>query len=168
MPVTVEDFCIVADRCKSLGLLHPRGLAILPRKFDSATQLAELVHEDSTATIRKLLRERGVQESSVENAAQKLPRIQENAGDLILPTFFITASLFSENPALITVALNILSNYATDFFKGSSRTRNVDVSVVFERDENKVSKRIRYKGDLSGMKDLQDAILRALEDEARP
>jgi hypothetical protein len=166
MAVTVEDFCIVADRCKSLGLLHPKGLAILPRNFGSTARLSEIVHEDSTATIRKLFLERGIQESKVENPGQKLPRIQENAADLLLPTLFVTVSLYSENPYLVSLALNILSEYAMDFFKGSPRNRTVNLSVVVERDEKKVSKRILYKGDVSGMKDLEPAIRKLLEDEA--
>jgi hypothetical protein len=166
MSLTVEDFCVVADRAEALGLLYPRGLAILPRNFDSADTLSEIVHEDSTATIRKLFRQQGIQENQVEKPGQKLLRIQENAADLLLPTLFVTASLYSENPYLVPLALNILSEYAMDFFKGSLRNRSVDLSVVVERDEKKVSKRIRYKGDVSGMKDLESAVRKLLEDEA--
>ena len=48
MSITVEDYCVIADRAKVLGLVYPRGLAILPRNFDSAAEISEIAHEDST------------------------------------------------------------------------------------------------------------------------
>jgi hypothetical protein len=164
MSISFEDYCIVADRTTALGLIYPRGLAILPRNFSSAIDLSEVLHEDSTASIRILFRERGVPETPIENPGQKFPCIQENAADLILPTIFVTASLYSENPNLVSLALNILSSYAVDFFKGLRRNRNVDLSVVVERDKAKISKRLKYKGDVSGLKDLEAAVREFIDD----
>lgn len=164
MSITVEDYCVIADRAKVLGLIYPRGLAILPRNFDSAAEISEIVHEDSTATIRKLFRNQSVPEAQVENTGQKLPSIQENAADLLLPTLFVTAALYSENPHLVSLALNIISGYAIDFFKGLPSGGTAKISVVVERDGKKVSKRLRFEGPPSGLRDLEPAIRKLIDD----
>jgi hypothetical protein len=165
MSIIVEDYCVIADRAKLLGLVYPRGMAILPRNFDSANTISEIVHEDSATTIRKLFRQQEVHETQVENPGQKLPRIQENAEDLLLPTLFVTADLYSQNPYLVSLAINIISGYAMDCLKGLTREGTVKMSLVFERDEKKISKRLRYNGPVSGLKDLEQAMQKFNDDE---
>jgi len=163
MSVTVENYGKIADRASALGLLNPDGFVILPRNFDSATDISELFYEDSTVTLRKLFRAGGVAESPLEKA-ETIPRIQENASELILPTILVTASLISENSALVSIALNIISSYAVDFLKGFPKDRTVKLNIVVERDRDHESKKLQYEGPPEGIPTLGPAIRKMFDE----
>ena len=67
------------------------------------------------------------------------------------------ASLYSQNQALVSVALNVLGNYATDFFKGIGGTHEVDLNIVVGK-ANRTFKKITYRGPIEGLKDLAKVI----------
>ncbi len=58
----------------------------------------------------------------------------------------------------------VISNYATDFFKGMSGENQVQIDIVVERTKSKVCKKVTYKGPPEGLKDLPE-VIRAASDE---
>lgn len=158
MPITVSDYIDVIGQATKLDLNVPQGLSILPRNFDVANEKGELLHESSVATVRSLFRQNGVTETKLEKAGEQILSLQQNEFALTLPIIFVSALLYSQNPELVTIALNILSNYATDFFKGIPRKRKVVLDVVVEKKAGRHAKRLHYEGDGTGLKEVADAI----------
>ena len=70
---------------------------------------------------------------------------------------FISGALLSAEPNLVSIALNVLSNYLTDYFKGSPR-HEVKLTLVVERSEDHSCKKLTYEGDVSGLQSLSSAI----------
>ena len=158
MTTQISDYPNVSERLAALGAKYPSGLALLPANFESANSIAEFRQVSEAATVKTLFRNAGLLQSDLVEKAQRPPYIQNNAFDLILPTVFVSAALWSENQNYISVALSLIANYATDFFKGLSGTKNVKLDVVVERSKSKTCKRISYSGPAEGLKDLAEVI----------
>ncbi len=158
MKLQVFDYVNVKERCVELGCNIPTGLALLPINFETAGSKDELIHEDTTPTVRKLWRKSGVTETKIEKEGEKIPYEQRKSIELAIPTVFVSWALFSQDPNMISIALNIISNYATDFFKGISGEKKVKFDIVVEQNENHKSKIIHYEGEIEGLSKLPEVI----------
>ncbi len=165
MSFTITEYCDVRHTARQLGLNEPQGLALLPRNFSDAKSIDELIHESAIQTVRKLFRENNIQETRLEHEGQKFPCIQENEFSLLIPTIFVSGLILSQNPNLLSVALSIIANYATDFFRGLPGNNKVRLDVVVEDKASKRSKRIHYEGKADGLKEIADIAGKVFSDE---
>jgi hypothetical protein len=165
MSFEITDYCDVHDRAEILGLNAPNGLSFLPRHFDTASSIDELVHESAVQTVRILFRENDLQESRIEGEGQRIPCIQENEFAIVLPTLFVGSMILSQNPHLISVALNVISNYCTDFFKGIPGRNKVVLNIVVEDKNCKKTKKIHYEGQADGLKELSEIVGKVFNNE---
>ena len=158
MPIKVSKYDInVKERALELGCNVPTGLALLPRNFETAKSKDELEYEGDVDTIRTLWRNAHIEETRIEKEGDKFPYIQYKSFWMwVSPTIFISASLLSQNPYLITLALNVIANYLTDFFKGSVGLKEVKLHFLKEnvRGDNIELQRIEfdYTGPNDGIK----------------
>jgi hypothetical protein len=164
MAATITDFLDVSERAIALGFRPPVGLAILPEYFESASQIADLRHRSEAATVKVLFRTNGLSLDEFLPASSTIPYIQNNNFDWICPTIFVSSALLSENPMAISVALSVLANYATDFFKGISGRKNIKLNIVVERRGKKSYKKIKYEGDVAGLAELSRIIQEASDE----
>ena len=88
-----------------------------------------------SATIKKLLLLDNLPYADVSRQNDPPKYVTEHSADLILPTIFISGALLSQNPQLVSLALNIISNYATDIFKGMRSEQTVKIDFVSETAE---------------------------------
>lgn len=98
MALTIIEYCDVHAKAKALGLNNPDGFTLLPRNYETATALEDLVHESAVQTIRSLFRQNGIPETKLERQGQKILCIQENGFTLTLPTLFVGGLILSQNP----------------------------------------------------------------------
>jgi hypothetical protein len=129
-------------------------LAILPEYFESAAQITDLRHRSEAATIKVLFRTNGLSLDEIVPTSPAIPYIQNNNFDWACPTIFVSSALLSENPMAVSLALSVLGNYVTDFFKGMSGRKTVKLSIVVERRGRKLYKKIKYEGDIAGLSEL--------------
>ncbi len=159
MAIEVSDYPDVGERAEALGCNIPTGLALLPRGFDIASSLDELLHESSVPTVRSLWRQSGIQETKLEAEGQHFPYIEEKSGEWIGPTIFLASALYTQNPGIIAVALNIISNYLTEhLFKGYPGAPKAKLDIVLENAKGKGAKRIHYEGDPQGLSEVAHII----------
>ena len=156
--IKISDYVDVKKRAKELGYNKPISFALLPRNFETAKSKSELVHESTTPTIRTLWRQNNIVETRLEEEGEKLPYAQEKAFVWVGPTIFISIALFSQNPLIISVALNVISNYLTDWFKGIPKdSRKAKLSIVRET-KNGDYEKVEYEGPPEGIKELPKII----------
>lgn len=105
-----------------------------------------------------LFRVEGIELTKIDYIDAKIPEIQENDFTLILPCIVVTALAVSENPAAVSVALGIVANYATSFFKGITGKPKVRFEVLVEESGRKKTKKITYEGDPAGIEPLADVV----------
>jgi len=167
MSIEVKPFINVRERLMQLGLHAPTGIAILPRNLESASDKADLLHESSTPTLRILWRQGSLKEDRIEGPDDMIPTIHEKQATFIAPMLFISAALLSENPAAVSLALNILGNYITQVFKGDFGSKRIKLSIVVEATSSSSYKKIEYDGDTNTLPDLIELVREVSNDRSR-
>jgi hypothetical protein len=155
MGIRISDFVDVAERARALGCQVPTGLSILPGNFETAVTRSELLHESETPTVRTLWRKEGLIETPIEVEGERIPQVSEkSAHEWLGPIIFVSGALLAQNPVVIDVALGVISNYLTDWFKGVAReNRRAILDVVVEVGNEKY-KKLHFEGPVEGMKYL--------------
>jgi len=154
----VEEYVDVPERAQELGCRVPSGLALLPTNFETVATKRELAHDLQGLTVRALWREAGLEESRLEEPEEQWPTAQKDAFEWLGPTIFVSASLLSEDPNAVSVALGVVANYVTDFFKGVPRgQRRASLDVVVE-DPPGSYRRVRYRGPPEGLQEAAQVV----------
>lgn len=133
------------------------SIYFLPENLETANNLDDFIFVDTLTDIRKVYRKYQIPYDLLGGVNKPKLRTRKNA-DWFGPTIFIGFSLFSQNSELITVALNVLSNYLSDFFKGMVDQKNVKIEIIIETKKNIETKKITYEGDISGLTKLDSVI----------
>jgi hypothetical protein len=162
--ITIRPYLAVAERAAELGLEAPRTLALLPRNFESAVERDELLDEASAATIHQLLHQAGLPEERFDSPQEPFLALAQHAVDWYGPTLFLSAGFINENPLLVGVAINLITDYVRELFGRVPGRRRAHLAVVVERDAEKESVRISYDGEIEGIKELVPAVERAISD----
>jgi hypothetical protein len=161
MTVDITEYPNISEQAVKLGCRVPAGIAILPLNFVSASTREELLLDSTAATIHKLLKNNNFELDSFLSPGERLPAVHNKHFEWA-PLLFISASLLTENPNAVSVALGIISNYATDFFKGLPDKR-VTLNLVIENKKDRSCKRLNYEGDVAGLTSLPE-IIRSMND----
>lgn len=163
--LTITDYPDVKAIAERLDCNVPTGVALMPRNFDEAKSKAELIHEDTVKTLRTIMREQGITETRFERDGERFRYIQENAY-LEGIVFFVAATACTHDPNLLSVTLNMVSNYLTDTLKGAGRLLAVDqrAKVDFIVETKRGCKRLNYDGPVAGIKDLE-GVIRAVQED---
>jgi hypothetical protein len=159
MNYKIEEYTI-EDNLKRLDLELPYQLSFLPENIDSAQNKDDFIFTESMIEVNKYFKANNL-ELSAFGGDSELYRSRKNA-DLYLPGLFISLSVITENPHLISVSLNILSNYIYDSLKGAIGKKTAHVEFHIETKEKGKIKKIDYKGDAEGIKELEK-IIKALK-----
>uniref|UniRef100_B0T6I4 Uncharacterized protein n=1 Tax=Caulobacter sp. (strain K31) TaxID=366602 RepID=B0T6I4_CAUSK len=162
--ISVSDYPSVQARLASLGCGFPQGVAILPANFAVATDRSQFKELAEAPTIRKLLRSAGLPVSGLLPDGKTSPLILNRSAGWAGPALFISAGLLSANATAVSVALGILTNYLSDFLKGSLREKGVELDIIVERRGDRVCKKISYQGPIEGLEALARAVARIADE----
>lgn len=163
MTEVAGDYVSVSQRAKELGLAMPDGLAVLPQNFETAATPADFMFAGTTQTVRTLFCINDLPLSILRPDGSSR-YISYKSDEWMSPILFVAGALMSENPAAVSLALSVVANYLTDYFKGLGRLPNVKLTVVVEHSRGRTCKRLDYEGDVEGIRELADTIKR-LADE---
>jgi hypothetical protein len=161
MTTTITDYIRVADKASELGCKIPTGIAILPENFSTAVDRQHLLLGSQAATIQKLFRNNNFPMDDLLPAEERAPSIHNKHFEWA-PLLFISAGLLSSDPNAVSVALGIISNYATDFFKGMP-SKKIKLNIVVEKKKDRACKQLSYEGDIAGLASLPE-IIRGIND----
>lgn len=164
MTTTITDYIDVRKKLSQLGLREAHSITLLPENFDAATALGELRQRSESATVKTLLRSAGLVIDDLYGDAKRPSYIQNNDATWVGPVLLITASAISGNANLISVALGVVSNYLTDYFKGRSGEPVVKLAVVVEQSRSRSWKRIEYQGPPGGLSTLAEVVRETVRD----
>ena len=160
-PPTVQtsDLPNPRQRFQDLGCIQPQGIALLPANFETADNIETFLQAPEAATVAKLLTQAGLPPSDLWNSEDRPAYIQNNAFEWIAPTIFASATLLTENPDCISVALGVISDYVTEFLRGIPGDKNrVKLEIVAEPTEGGVCKRFKYDGPAEQLHNLPEII----------
>jgi hypothetical protein len=163
MTTTITDYVSVHERTAELGCQIPRNITLLPENFDSAQKTTDFLQLSEAATVRTLFRSHCVLLDELLPAEQRPHYIQYNSVDWVAPTLFISSAVMTENPTAVSLAISVLANYLSEFFKGmSGKTAKLDIVVERKRDQS--CKKLSYEGDVAGLSALPKIIQRLSDD----
>lgn len=156
MDFIIEDLD-VSKKIEELELELPKNMAFFPENFENAKTKSDFIFTDSMTDLSKIFLQDN--EISVNALGQdtELYRSRKSA-DVYLPAMFFGLSLMTENPTIVSVSLNVLSNYVYDLCKGSSGKKTAHVDLYIETKEKGKLKKISYKGDVEGLKEVENII----------
>lgn len=156
MNYKVEEYNHLAEKFRRLELDISSSLIFLPENLEEAKSKEEFIFSDSLSDIEKIFRENNVSFSQLGGYSDQY-RVRKNA-DWWGPAIYFGASMLSENSTAVSIALNVLSNYLTDFFKGSFGDKKVKIEIYVEERQDLKFKKITYEGGVEGIKELENII----------
>lgn len=162
MTTTVSEFGNVAQRASELGCPVPGRIAILPENFETAKSYADFEFSQEASTIRTLFRNNDFELDEILPPGQRSTFVHNKHFEWAA-LLFISVGLISSNPMAVSIAIGMISNYATDYFRGMP-SKNVKLSIVVEKRKDKSCKKINFDGPVEGLKDLPE-IIRRVSDE---
>jgi hypothetical protein len=163
--IATEDLD-VREKAAEFGFTVPDGLVLLPGNLATAQSREELTYEASSSTVRKLLVRAGLEVKALESKeGDAVPQHFQKNFDWLGPTIFFGYTLLTQNPATVTIALNMISTYLVEMFRGASRGQTVKLVVIVERIGKNHTKRIEYSGTAEGLKDLASVIERVIRND---
>lgn len=155
MDYKIEEISL-SPKLKELKLAFPSTLTFFPENIEEAKQKEDFVFTDSMLDLNKLFSQDNL-DITILGANTELYRTRKNA-DIYLPAFFFSLSLITENPLIVSISLNVLSNYVYDLCKGSFGKKTAKIDLYIETKEKGKIKKISYSGDSKGLKDLEKII----------
>lgn len=156
MSYKIESFENFYVRIKDLNCKLPETLSFLPENFSEANSPTDFIYSDTVNDVIKIFRTNEIMASVLDETNPRFRTRKNN--DWLGPGIFIGFSLLTENSYLVTMALNVLSNYLTDLFKGSIQSRSVKFELVIETRKNVEFKKITYDGGVEGIIELVEII----------
>ena len=157
----ITEYVAVHERVRELDCDLPQGIVFLPANFQSAKSADEFMQDSAAATVRTLFRNAEIPHGDILKDGRRLPSIQNNSVDWVAPTLFLGASMLTENPDLVNVALSVVANYLTDFFKGSPSPKTIKLELVVEKEKDRSCTKISYEGSVEGLGALPEIVKQA-------
>lgn len=155
MDYKIEDIEI-EDRLAELKLTLPARLTFFPENFETVETQEGFIFSESVIDLNKVFRKNNIPADNLGSAPLKL-RTRKYA-DWFGPTLFFSLTMLSENPTVVSLSLNVLSNYVTDFFKGSFGEKKARLEIYVETKRKKKIKKISYTGSPEGIRELEKII----------
>lgn len=82
--------------------------------------------------------------------------IEQRSIDWFGPTLLFTTAALTQNPELVSISINVLSNYISDFFKGQKEP-NIKLNVMIQKSKAEYTK-INYEGPKEGLIEIENLI----------
>jgi hypothetical protein len=161
--VEVADYIDVAARVAALGCRMPTDIAMMPDNFATAADRSELLVQGETTTLKTVLRNEGIAVTDFLPEGERHAFIHNKSHDW-QALLFVAASLWSNDPNIVPVALGVVSNYLTDYFRGSPSHNKIKLGVVVEKTPGRTYKHIVYEGDVAGLAALEEAVRRVCDE----
>jgi hypothetical protein len=157
--IIVSDYPSVPERLHKLGIADVPAVAILPRNFETAKSADELVFEANTADLRKLAKKAGVEISTFGIRDPK--SIQEHDASSVGFVLLLGIQAFNSAGSLLEFINNI-----THYLKRVGIGRVTDQTEIIQElivTNRSISKRLTYRGPLSGLPKLLEAGREAID-----
>lgn len=155
MSITVEDYTLSeAIHTASTELL------ILPWHTSQENKVhGKAVYPESASTIVKLLRENSIRVELAEGCISDVILEDRRSIEWLGPIIFFSMDAIHQNPVIVSVTLNIISNYLSNVLFGdrvSQTEPTAKLEVVIQ--DKRCTKKIEYNGPVSGLTEIEKII----------
>jgi hypothetical protein len=110
----------------------------------------------SMTSVRKLLHEQGITTAVLPNGSARYR--EDRSFEWVGPTMFVSLAMYSQNRAVVDVALNVIGSYVYDLFHGGEKDVSVKLDILCFRGLGISVRRLKYRGPVEGLKKLSDSV----------
>ncbi len=114
------------------------------------------LYTESSISVLKKLKQNAIKADFAIGSPVNSIYIDNRSNDWVGPTLYFSFLLISQNPAIVSICLNVLSAYIYDIFKGKSEDPNMKCSFVIEDKQKK--RKIEYEGPVSGLNMVEEIV----------
>jgi hypothetical protein len=82
--------------------------------------------------------------------------IEQRSIEWFGPTLLFTTAALTQNPELVSISINVLSNYISDLFKGQ-KDPNIKLNFMIQKSEGEYTK-LNYEGPKEGLIEIEKLI----------
>ncbi len=149
--------------------IHPLGhilnekkdsLVILPVNF---TDDAEFYFRAEGKNLIKYADSQGIKVFDGKEEDFKSKYILTESIEWIGPIIFISSTFLAQSPEGVSIALNLISSYLFEFFRGDRSQVKCEFELIVQKTETEF-KSLKYKGEKLSSEDIQ-GIIKALTNE---
>ena len=127
----IVDYVDVSKKATDLGCNQPTKFCILPRNFAEVSSKEELLNEENTITIRKILKKEGIEITPLEKDEERFNEISEHDAIFVVPMLYFAAQWCMEHPEVVSTVIQTVVNFLKKSPIGLSEGK-VKFSVVTE------------------------------------
>lgn len=139
-----------------LNEVHFCSICVLPDNYSVTNNPEEFVYSSSLGTLQKLAKQKNLPLTVIGKDGDY--DLVENRGvEWFAPVLYIYSGFYSQNPDAVLDILEMLSNYLIYLFKLRSST-NVNFKVLARDEGTKITREIKYKGPVEGLKEFNKII----------
>lgn len=164
MSYTIKASFSVAERAAALGCSVPEGFAILPANFATAANSEEFLYESAGATVRTLFRTNQIPLQDILPLGVPRRQLIYKSAEWAGPTLFVGYAVLSDNGTLLNIALGVVANYLTEFFRGTGKVPTIKLDFIVEKTPGREYKHLKFEGPPDAIPALKDA-MQAIRDE---
>lgn len=140
------------SRLKTAGVKIPERIAFLPSNLADLQPEEQIFFSRQTPTLERVLRDAGVEVEEVVVADERV-FLDARHDDLLLPLLFVRDIVVNSEP-LVSVALNVISNYLYDWMNVTRKSRNVRMEIIREKADS--YEHLKYEGPVEGLRVLEE------------
>jgi hypothetical protein len=157
----VDDDLIIKNLIE-MGVDLSSGLILAPEINESS----EMFYSTTTPTLRKLMRFNDIPLIFPHEDENEVRYLELRSFDWYAPIIVVTSLFSTSNPTAINIALGIITNYLTDFLKGSSFHSKAHLKILIQQ-EYGADKRLEYSGPVEGINEIKHIIDKLLLDNKK-
>lgn len=133
------------------------SLLLLPMSIEHTLQGQEyVVYASSTTSVLKLLKSNSIPVRLAISETKRIAYQENRSSDWFAPTILISSALLSQNPELVSLAINIISSYVYDIFKGKAADPSTRCTFAYVGKAK--GKMVHYEGPVSGLSKIPQII----------
>lgn len=156
MAILTTEYSNVYELSNKFEFQKPQQVTLLPRNFADAAKVADLLHESTAETVKKVVSKAGIAVGLVEQGIE-IKAIDERHFDWIAPLIFIPDAFAQAHPFWASLVTNALIAYLFQIFPGPlSKTQKIKIPVIVEK--NGEFKKIEYEGVPENLNELKQAL----------
>lgn len=154
--IEVSEVPDLAAKLVKLACEMPASLAFLPSNLETEGDPAKLTVQGQATTIAKVLRQGGIEVSTLMPPGAMPGFIHNKSHDWVAPVIFVSAELMKTSPDLVGAAIDLVRDYLVSLFKGGSAAKAIKAEIVIEKRKGGTYQKIVYDGDIEGLRTLAD------------
>ena len=154
----VTEVQSVTVKSCDLGVRMPDGIAFLPTNFFTADSARNLRYMANALDVKALFAGSQISSGMVTAGDGEIPYVMNRDANWVGPTLYFSAALVSENPEIVTLAIEIIKKHVIDVLRGNPRSRVARFSAVVENTHRKKTMRIDYEGPAESLAQVDRCI----------